>query len=41
MLASRIELQGKTRTEVLKQIVESVPVPVEEDLELPQAPRRG
>ncbi len=38
ILASRIELLGKTKTEVLADLVGAVPVPVEEDLILPEEP---
>jgi MoxR-like ATPase len=42
ILASRIELLGKSKAEVLQELVATVPVPVEEDLELPEEPvKRG
>jgi MoxR-like ATPase len=41
MLASRIELLGKTKVEVLRDLIAQVPVPVEEDLKLPEPPGDG
>ena len=41
MLASRVELLGKTKPEVLTEIVRQVPIPVEDELEFPDRAVNG